>query len=746
MKAYLEYLVVSLRPWVALGPAVFVLGLVHVMTHQGTFTIATQRLIADGLMLLRAIPIWCVFLLPTLVLPSSGQAWLLGGLSSLFLILLLALDLYASVSGVPLGADLFAYSLEELGVTVRSAQIPIPWLGSFVTLATLILVWKVVLGRPAPTIRDGVLTAGILLLCVTGSIILPTQWPVEQGHRASLATNKLTFLSADLFDRARFGGAQMTGSFPFEHPETTPDTLGPLFNLDKNRPPHLVIFIVEGLGRSFSGPDARLGSFTPFLDSLIPQSLYWENFLAAQGRTFAVIPSVLGSLPFGPYGEQPIIHDSLPSLLKEQGFRLRYFSGSDLGFDHQGAILKAMGVEDFWSAPDYKPPARKLSEWGYPDGDLVDAALSKPWPNSPSITVVQTMSMHSPFVVPNASYWMHQVEKRIGTLNFNSDQRDATLRQQEIYSSILYTDDSLRRFFDQFSKHPAWKNTIVIITGDHRLPEIPMDTRIERYHVPLIITSPMLREVRRIKAVSSHFDITPSLLALLSHRYSWPMPQRVHWMGQGLDVSAQWRNLHDIALKQTKSELSDYISGEYYLAQGRLLSLRDGFVTEPEATPAIQKSMLRELSALRAAIEQLPKQGALVDGLTSRQHAVYSDAGRTLEPAHRARRVQGVVVTDAKGRFDAEQGLIVEGIFTQQGPEASAIFVPLLVLSDAQGRELAEVSGKSLSLKPGQSETIKLKLFPGQSVPGTYYFSLIVSNPDTGRPIGKGQYHVAVVR
>lgn len=56
MKAYLEYLVVSLRPWVALGPAVFVLGLVHVMTHQGTFTIATQRLIADGLMLLRAIP------------------------------------------------------------------------------------------------------------------------------------------------------------------------------------------------------------------------------------------------------------------------------------------------------------------------------------------------------------------------------------------------------------------------------------------------------------------------------------------------------------------------------------------------------------------------------------------------------------------------------------------------------------------------------------------------------------------
>jgi hypothetical protein len=35
-----------------------------------------------------------------------------------------------------------------------------------------------------------------------------------------------------------------------------------------------------------------------YLDSLIPKSLYWENFVS-NGRTFGALPSILGSLPYG---------------------------------------------------------------------------------------------------------------------------------------------------------------------------------------------------------------------------------------------------------------------------------------------------------------------------------------------------------------------------------------------------------------------------------------------------------------
>ena len=86
--------------------------------------------------------------------------------------------------------------------------------------------------------------------------------------------------------------------YPFLHQETTPDVLGNFFNLG-DTPPNIVLIIVESLGRAYSGQGAYLGSFTPFLDSLMQKSLYWENCLSTSGRTFQVLPATLASLPFG---------------------------------------------------------------------------------------------------------------------------------------------------------------------------------------------------------------------------------------------------------------------------------------------------------------------------------------------------------------------------------------------------------------------------------------------------------------
>ena len=734
-----------LRPWWVLAPAMLVLGCLHGLLAQAPSATLLQRLGADGLMLLRAVPLWCLVLWPSLWLPATVRAGLLAVLGSLMLAVVVALDLYASVSGVALGADVLAYSWDEVRTTVGAAQVQLPWPVVTVLLLACSALW-LLLWRTQQPPRPTRASMGVLGLCLAGSLTLPAPWSAGEGAGALPALNKLSFLVGDVLAQALTPTARIDTAYPFEHAETTPDTLGPLLALDPKTPPHLVVVVVEGLGRSFSGPGARLGSFTPFLDSLAKRSLYWEHFLATQGRTFAVLPSVLGSLPFGPYGAQPMAYDSLPGLLKAQGYGLRYFSGSNLEFDHQGAFLQASGVDRFWSERDYTPPAQKLSEWGYPDGDLLQAVTAQPWPVGPSLTVVQTMSMHTPFVVPRMAYWREQVQARLGQLALSAEQREAVLRQQDVYASILYADDALRGFVERMVQRPEWKNTVLLITGDHRLPEIPMDARIERYHVPLIVHSPMLREQRRIKALSSHFDIAPSVLAMLSHRYGWATPQRVHWMGQGLDVQPQWRNLHSLPLKQTKTELSDYVSGEYYLAQDRLMSLQDGLVTAPEENSGVLQAMRQELALLLAGMDRMVQQGALVAEPGRQQRVPYADQGRTLEPAHRARRIEGVVVHDLQGRFDADNQIVVQGVFSQQGASESPVFVPLLVVSDAQGRELAEVSGKAMRLQAGQAQTVQLQLPARTWATGTYYLSLIVSHPDTGRPIGKGQYHVALVR
>src|ERR1022692_4715500 len=91
--------------------------------------------------------------------------------------------------------------------------------------------------------------------------------------------------------------------YPFLHKDNTPNTLKPFFLAgDGSQKPDIVVIIIESMGKAYSGKDAYLGSFTPFLDSLADHSLYWENCLSGGGRTFAALPSIFGSLPFLEHG------------------------------------------------------------------------------------------------------------------------------------------------------------------------------------------------------------------------------------------------------------------------------------------------------------------------------------------------------------------------------------------------------------------------------------------------------------
>lgn len=741
-----------LRPWPALALGLALISLAQWWQAQAPLTQLGWMLVGDGLTLLRAVPLWWLLCLPLLALHERARAVALAMLGSLLLLATVALNLYFATAGVALGADLLAYSWQELRTTVAGTQLrwPLPMgLASLLALA-LLWAWQWQPRRRGPqsaSVARPVLMPALLGACVLGSAVLPSGPPL-QGPAAALGANKLGFFVGDVLARQREAlSAVAVSGFPFEHAETTPDTLGPLLRLDAQRPPHLVLIVVEGLGRSFSGPGAPLGSFTPFLDELAGRSLYWDNFVATQGRTFAVLPSLLGSLPFGPYGTQAIANDNLPSLLQAQGYRLRYFSGSSLEFDHQGAFLRASGFDSLWSEKNFAAPAQKASEWGYPDADLMEAVLAQKLPEAPTLTVVQTMSMHTPFAFAGLERYQRQVAERLKTLGIPAAQQQAYLRQQNIYASILYTDDALRRFFTRVAEQPAWRNTVFVVTGDHRLPEIEMASRIERYHVPLIVYSPMLHAPMRIKALSSHFDVAPSLLAMLSHRYGWPTPQRVHWMGAGLDVHTQWRNLHTLPLKQTKTELSDYISGDYYLAQDQLHSLQDGLVTTPEDQQvAMAQSLRQEFATLRAQLAAVERADSLVARHSEVPRAPYSDSGRSLEPLHRARQLEGVVVSGVQARLEADGRVSVQGEFSQHGAQASPTFVPLLVLTDTQGRELGEAYGRAIRLQSGQSQQVALQLPPAARQAEPYFVSLIVSHPDTGRPIGKGQYHVPVRR
>lgn len=737
-------------------------------------TFAGTAIANDVLSVLRYGWLLCLITLPLMLAPQGRVRTVLAGLAwTVVVCLSAALIQYNWVAGVMLGADLFAYSGQEVLTTVSGGLALSALLVAAVIVSTIV-VWALLaqMGRewwPRAT-------AGLALVALAASVLAfffapdhITPAAIKSDAALLVSLNKTAYfldnnaahwrnVAGGEVQAARDDGkswAPWAGSderYPFLHANRTPDTLGPLFNIQPQTPPNLVFIIVEGLGRSFSGPGARYGSFTPFLDGLAQRSLYWENFIAGQGRTFAVLPTVFGSLPFGAngytsLGEKMEAHASLMQVLKAQGYTTRFYTGSNLEFDNEGAYLKQAGVDMLVSEKDFGASHTRANEWGYADRELMEVAVQheRRQDGKPAVSIIQTTSMHTPFTFPGKAAYLNKVAQRLDQLGIPAERRAAYTSQGDIFASILYTDDALRYFFEQAAGLPGYANTIFIITGDHRLPELPMDTRLERYHVPLIVFSPMLKAPLAIKSISSQFDITPSLLAMMAAQYGLKTPVQVPWLGTGLDTEPSFRNLHAIPMKQTKTEMSDFISGIAYLAQGQLYTISDGMQAEHAVSDPALDLVRGQFSGFQSANNAFQRSGQLAPAETLAQMAPYAGASASLKSVRLAAEPGAIVIQDSKA--SVKDGMIeVSARMVNHADFRSPPISPLLVLSDAAGNELAESTGGAQTMKPDTKSDISLRVDARKLPKGTYFVSLIPSNPDTGKPVGTGQYHIPVQR
>ncbi len=141
----------------------------------------------------------------------------------------------------------------------------------------------------------------------------------------------------------------------------------------------------------------------------------------------------------------------------------------------------------------------------------------------------------------------------------------------------MYSDDAIRQFMNAYKKSPKYRNTIFIITGDHRMPEIPITKSIDRFHVPLIIYSPLLKRTGSFKGVCSQLDLAPSFLALLKTKSGVVFPNEKSWIGNGLDTSATYTAAKFIPLMRNKDEFIDYIDNNIYVAKNISYKIFDNF-------------------------------------------------------------------------------------------------------------------------------------------------------------------------
>ena len=495
---------------------------------------------------------------------------------SILLLIEAALISYYCTALVPLGSDLLGYSFKDIRMTLsNSVGISIwPFFALLLIIGIFFGLYKVTskyyhyIGRMYPFT--------IILFSFFISTLYLAGKPINQ--------NKSQYLALNLYQSSTEDNSYNADvEYPLIKSSQIGNPLGEYFAL-KEEKPNIVFIIVEGLGRDFVGEGAEYGGFTPFLDSLTKKSLYWENCLSNTGRTFGVLPSLFGSLPFGKSGfmelEKYPNKLTLFSILKNNGYHTSFYQGTNSSFDGVDKFLRSENVDfvldksGFGSNYKLQEEDASGSTWGYPDKELFKKSMSLVRnTGQPRLEVYMTISNHEPFIPPNQKFYEDKVEQLIPNLKQDKKKLKIIEKNENVFATLLYTDDAVKFAIEAYKKQPGYENTIFVITGDHRLIPIPQRNNLSRFHVPLIIYSPLLKKNKKISALSSHFDVTPTLLSLLENKYPLKTPKKVAWMGGALDMNTEFRSLKDIPLMRNKNELKEYVSGEKLYSDGSVYSI-----------------------------------------------------------------------------------------------------------------------------------------------------------------------------
>ncbi len=208
------------------------------------------------------------------------------------------------------------------------------------------------------------------------------------------------------------------------------------------------------INTKFNGQD-----ITPNLNKFINDSTYLENFYyqVGEGNTSdaefltnnSLYPLRDGAVYFK-YPENT--YESLPRLLKQQGYASYAFHAYKPSFWNRTQMYKAVGFDKFVSAGDYI--LDDLLGWGLSDKSFFRQSLPKIDSSKPFYSFFITLSSHHPYN-SFTDYKGFDVGKYQGTMTGN------------YVKAANYVDQAIGELFDDLKNRGLYDNSIIIIYGDH---------------------------------------------------------------------------------------------------------------------------------------------------------------------------------------------------------------------------------------------------------------------------------------
>jgi phosphoglycerol transferase MdoB-like AlkP superfamily enzyme len=307
---------------------------------------------------------------------------------------------------------------------------------------------------------------------------------------------------------------------------------------------NVVVLIVESFGNEWVGAAGAKKSFTPFLDSLTTESLYFKNGIANGKKSIEAVPSIFASLPSlleipyisSQYGNNRI--EGLPRILKKEGYTSAFFHGATNGSMKFDGFAAQAGFDHYYGRTEYNNEKHYDGSWG-----ILDEYFN-PWTarklstlKQPFLASLFTLSTHHPFYIPP-----HMRGK---------------LRKgpQPICEATHYGDYSLRKFFETAKKQPWYKNTVFVLCADHTAATTnpKYNQRTEMYKIPIVFFDPSGRlKKEKNEELFQQIDIFPTLLDVLN-------------------IKTNYYSFGNSYFQKHNKEAVTYLDGSYYYFQNNFL-------------------------------------------------------------------------------------------------------------------------------------------------------------------------------
>jgi len=315
-----------------------------------------------------------------------------------------------------------------------------------------------------------------------------------------------------------------------------------------DRPPNVVIFLIDTLRRDFVGAFNSQQVWTPAFDQLAQDSVTFTNAYSVTSWTLPTVASLLT-------GQDPYVHEAilqaeqmvaesrkipdelvtLHEALKALDYATVFYTANgmiraDLGFDR--------GVDDYDSRSPDRPliPAAKFADWlqGYSEQRPFFAYLHNLDPHSPydkrESFFEGPEELETTATLDGKQEILDQL--RFGQLPFTSN--DAEYIQALYLSEVKLSDFRLGQVIQALKDKGLYESSLIVALADHGEEFLDHDSwqhgdslYQEQIHIPLVIKFPGNRFAgTHYRGEAGVLDIYPTVLDVIGAAPVQPMPGR----------------------------------------------------------------------------------------------------------------------------------------------------------------------------------------------------------------------------